>query len=351
MEFIYRKTPGLVYDMLQILTMKISNVSQWIEEESAFAFKRKYTVYEDYMLSQFPDLSADLFVFFYRKNEEDVSYFQKVFGRLIEDKKEKICKEDFIEYLKDVETIKTDLFDYLLDQDEMVEAGKLEPQFIAETIEQQTDLSHKMKHMLLHFFLSIDACIEELRNIFDRYYQILEAEYEKRAEEILQRLEDTDMHQLALETGLVSWLNQNEMPLEQHRCMVSFTLLFKSSLWLGCFEESCIIAGEAYDQIEEEEPEQPVDMEKVGKALGDETRIQLIDLLLREGRKGIVQLEAQTGVSLNNLVYHLDIMKQGSVLTTYGKRRYYSYGVNIKTLQKCVEEMQEWIRGTKLMEG
>ena len=350
MEFIYRKTPGLVYDMLQILTMKISNVIRWIEEESVSAYEKKHTVYEDYMLSLFPEPSSDLFVFFYRKNEGDSPYFLQIFSRLIQDKKEKIRKEDFIEYLMDVETIKADLFVYLLDQDEMIETRKLDSQYIAETIEQQTDLNHKMKHMLLHFFLSIDACMEEMRDTFDRYYQILEAEYEKRSEEVLERLEDMDMNQLALETGLVSWLIQNEMPLEKHRCMVSFTMIIKPSLWLGCFEESCIVAGEAYDQIDEEEPEQPIDMEKVGKALGDETRIQLIDLLLREGQMSIMQLEAQTGVSLNNLVYHLDIMKQAAVLTTYGKRRYYSYGVNTKTLQQCVREIQEWIRGTKLLE-
>ena len=79
-------------------------------------------------------------------------------------------------------------------------------------------------------------------------------------------------------------------------------------------------------------------MNKVFKALNDETRRQIIELL-KEGEMNAGEIAEKFDISKPSISHHLDILKQAELITGTKKGQFVKYTLNTTIL----EELLTWI--------
>ena len=114
MQIVFKRTPGLIYDVYQALTMKLNGQSKWNSRLTNHENKQKAMIDMEYKLSQLEDPNPELAVFFYQKEPGVTNFFYEVILEVMNRSDENMTKEDIIEYLSYREHLKKRLCQYYL---------------------------------------------------------------------------------------------------------------------------------------------------------------------------------------------------------------------------------------------
>lgn len=79
-------------------------------------------------------------------------------------------------------------------------------------------------------------------------------------------------------------------------------------------------------------------MNALFKALNDETRRQIVDLL-KEKDRNAGEIAAQFNISKPSISHHLDLLKQADLITSEKKGQFVEYSLNTSIL----EDLLSWI--------
>lgn len=346
MEIVFRRTPGLIYDVYQALTMKLNDRNNWIRRLGDGENKEKIIIDMDYCLNQLQDPNPELAVFFKQKDEKSTNFFYEIFLTIMQESDETVTQDSFTEYLKQEDRIKNELCQYYLG----CEVDYTDMHCLTQAIINTPEMDEQSKFLLLSFFINDGRYLEELREIFATYCEAMEHFYEARANALLIKQE----HFCAEEAcaGL-----KQELPIrkrgrkkEIQKCVVSFVLFNENAYWsLSKNEEEVwFIIGDQYVEPVERATIQKVDMEKFGNALGDKNRIKIINIILTEGEKSSAEIAARLNIALNTVGYHLEIMKKANLLCSRNQGKTAYYWLNIPVCHMAAWELHQWVLGENL---
>lgn len=341
MEFVYRRNPGILYDVIQILIMKLNHTARWNKEITS---KEAQKFYMTYVLSLFDDPAPELFLFFYRMDDGADSYMEYVFRRMLQAHPDDLSQEDFVNGFSLCERVRQEVSEFYFGPG----LAQMALPEIAEEIKRNPQLDFTMKQRVLQFYINPEGCVEKLTAVLDLYYRQIENEYVMRSNEILRRMNEVSVSKVAGLLGLEERIGLLRMRQAKPWVVLSFTLFVKTALWADVDDHVFLIVGEEYMQGIEEKPEPALEVEKLGQALGDTTRVKCMELLVKEGEMTAQDLMRKLGVSAKKMQYHLDVLRQARLLNEQSRGRTIAYWVNQETCRRFAEMLDGWIRGDAL---
>jgi len=344
MQIVFKRTPGLIYDVYQALTMKLNDRSKWISRLAEDENKQKSMIEMEYKLSQLEDPSPELAVFFYQKEAGATNFFHEVIAEVMNRSDENMTKDAVMEYLLYREQMKEKLCQYYLG--DSVDYHDIRA--LAQAIDASKDIEESIKFLLLSFYIHDVSYLENLRRIFQSYYNEILKIYEARANELILKQESFSPEQACARQEPT--IRKRGRKKEIQKCIVSFVLFYENVFWYlnKTEEEVWFIIGDQYIEPEEEEEKLQVNMEKFGNALADQHRINIIKILLNEGEKSSAELAGRLNIAVNTVGYHVDIMKKAKLLSYHNQGKTAYYRINNKLCRMATWKLQEWILGEEL---
>ncbi len=201
---------------------------------------------------------------------------------------------------------------------------------------------------MLSFYIHDTSYLEDLRRIFQIYYDEILKIYEARANELILKQESFRPEEACARQEPT--IRKRGRKKEIQKCVVSFVLFYENVFWYlnKTEEEVWFIIGDQYREAEEEEEELQINMEKFGNALADQHRINIIKILLSEGEKSSAELAGRLNLAVNTVGYHVDIMKKAKLLSFHNQGKTAYYRINTKLCRLATWKLQEWILGEEL---
>lgn len=344
MEVLFRRAPGIVYDLSQIFVTKLNDKSKWINRVIDIESKESDVNYIEFWRDQFADPDPVLAVFFYLKNENAQTYFSQIFNTVIDYSGEMVSKEDFLTYFSMDSRVKREVLEFYLGEE--FDINNLRE--IAAKINANSEYDNDFKLLLLSFVINCDQVLDKMRTTFSRYYDQAEAIFEERANELLKRQEELNMSDVC--TYIVDTVKKRGRRKELRRSVVSMTLFSKYTFWYTNRNETgWFVIGEFYGQekrVQDIEPK--LDMSVFGTSMGDKNRAGIIKLLLENDELNSSEIAIKLNVAINTIAYHLDIMKTAKILAHHNEGKTAYYSINTVTCEKAKEQIMEWILGENL---
>ncbi len=84
---------------------------------------------------------------------------------------------------------------------------------------------------------------------------------------------------------------------------------------------------------------------KILKALSDNTRLKILEILLLEGEMCVEDIIKKTKTTNSNISFHLTILKNAFLVKSKKKGKWVFYSINLKELQK----VKNWL--TKVLKS
>lgn len=79
----------------------------------------------------------------------------------------------------------------------------------------------------------------------------------------------------------------------------------------------------------------------VSRALGDETRLQILHLLLTRGETCVCELMETLGTTQSNVSFHLTTLKHAGLITDKKMGKWVFYSINLKALEQYCASLSE----------
>lgn len=340
MEVKFYRNPGLFYDLYHILLMKLNTRAKWLERVANAGHEQKDAEYIDACLKEFEDPNPELAIFFFIKNRRTECYFLNIFTDILAKQQEEMQLADFIAYLDDTDRIRKEICAFYLgknvDYQNILE--------VSQTIYHSETLKETMKFQLLHFFADPRFFIEMLQECLRIYMEKLETIYAEREAEL--KRSEQEFRLSALIKGYESMIGRSAVREDCEMLKISMVAVSKNIVFKD-LELDWFILGYDHAITLKNELNTKIDIEKFGNAMGDQNRIRIIEYLLKEGELSGGDLAKRLGIALNTASYHLDIMQDAYMLCSrnLGKATY--YWLNIRTCEKAILYLNEWIRKGK----
>lgn len=346
MEVVFRRTPGIMWDLSRIMVMKLNDPEKWMDMLAMSDHPEKDRIYVDYWLSVFGDPHRDITPIFYIRKPGMECYFDDMLRNLIVEKGEELAKEDLIGYLSDTKRIRKELCLYFLGKD--VSGGDLES--ISEQISQNTDLEVSIRMQLLSLMINLEEDMQNFVRLFNAAYDQMQREYEKRANELLDWQEHLDIPAIAKHVDTTGGVKRRGRRRELRRMIVSFVLFSKWTMWQFTHDATWVVVGTEFKPYVPKTVKQPVNIEKIGNALADDNRIKIIESILEDGAQSCVELCDKLDIAINTVMYHMEILKQARILIYHHSNGKACYCVNTQILKDTRDTLYSWVRGDELIE-
>ena len=341
MEYVFRRTPGVIFDLMQLLIMKLNDQGKWSKQ---ITYSEDSLSYISYVLSQYPNPAPELFIFFYRLDDNSESYFESLFRKLLQEHPTDLLKEDFINFLACKDRVHFEVNRFYFG--ESVDYRDLEQ--VTEAIKKNKKLDFVMKQRILQFYINPESCINKLIEVFDSYYKRVIEEYEQKANAILKRQENLNVTAVLDSLEIRDQVAELEATSERAKGIVSCTQIVKTALWHNIDRFLFLIVGEIDPYEVEEVTETTADLEKMGNAISEEHRVKVIELIMKYGGMTALEISRKLGLTGKKTQYHLDILRHCGALRTTSKGKTNYYWINVEAWQQVVDILKSWVRGDQL---
>lgn len=350
MDVYFQSVPGIVYDLMQILTGKLNEDDKWMSQVADTKGEEKEIPYIKFWQDQFEKPVSQLAVFFYLKGKDaNSNYFYQIFMDRLKKCGIDVDKEDFMDYLSDHERIKKEICEFYfkkeVDYDDLI--------CISREVNGCHKLDENMKFLLLSFFIDSDLYIQKLRETFSKYFDQINGIYEAKATELRKRQEECrenlDIASICKKASISSKKKGSKQ--EIRRSIVSLAVINKTALWsLINRGTGWLILGEDYYESLPEQQKTKLDVQLFCDAIADQNRIKAIELMLAEGEQSSGDLARKLNVAANTISYHMDVMRKGQLIKSRGagRLRQTVYWLNPEIFSQMVDLMRKWIQGENL---
>lgn len=334
------KAPGYVYDLLYIFFFHF-NKEQYVKLFSTTEEERSRT---QKLLEPFLPCSDDLYVFFHALDHgrclASVQYFSKYIGDLAEDPP----VETFIDRITEKnELVRRVLKFYFFKYSEAEISAILNtPGRVFETVK-NSSYSDTEKLRLYEFFLSPDYYIDVLRRELTQKSLAFSAYYEKNFETIKNLFEGLTYEALSEQTSHLKEIVDPQKPkkalylsfcLLNDRHESTYTVKSKSIKLLGVNRLGAVDTPDTFD----------VNLEAVGNALNDESRIQMLDMMLSRGRIVCKDLERAFNFSGSTAYHHLMLLTKSRLVLAEPEGKIVYYRINPAAVKKTIEQLERFLK-------
>lgn len=326
----FLREPGYIFDLFFLFTLKF-NKEYCLTNFINYNKSSDDTDYYNRLLKDFPEISDELILFFYIKNNGKsliTEYYYEPY------------KVDFIsgkynlsiiqDALSDYEQVKENLIRfYFMDIDEVTLLECKSSILAVNKLIKDSDYSGDLKSALYSFFIEPSSIIRKLSYELMQKELILSQKYDENYK-LLNELQQNFNFDI-LSDGLKNFNNQNGNIDCFDEVYITFCLYNKNCIKTLYFDnESIVILGFDYIDlieyliIQNRLPE----LETFGNAVSETNRIGILDLMLQKGEITIKDLEQEFGFTGTNAYYHLSLMIKAGMLRTRNKGRTVLYSIN-----------------------
>lgn len=336
MNVVFRKNPGFLYDVCQIIMCKTAKHESWIDLYVAGRRSAVDVRELEHILDQFSPINRYLLLLGYRDRKKG-SLIGSIFHEFMLSSTTPWDIENFVQYISQIDTLKQHIVNYYFDAPQN--------ENILEQISQSTNLDLEIQNLLYNFFL-----------FPERYTQVIVTEVQKVICS-MQQYHTKNLAQLldCQENFNYDLLMQDNSPFAKKRkwdhgmkiCYVSFSLVGKyTGLRHRQGTEGWLILGHDYNRTYDETIDPNVDVAAFGNAFGDQLRVRIIEEIVKNGEMTLADLAKELGVVNTIVVYHLDILKRENLLLHRYQGRKVLYCLNQAQVSKGIQAIKTLCGGT-----
>jgi ArsR family transcriptional regulator len=86
----------------------------------------------------------------------------------------------------------------------------------------------------------------------------------------------------------------------------------------------------------------------VSRALGDETRLRILNVLVERGETCVCELMETLGTTQSNVSFHLTVLKNAGLIADQKIGKWMFYSINLKALERHLEGLRAMFNKTRL---
>lgn len=337
------KQPGYVYDLMFVFYLKY-NTEYCMENFVSSQKKAEQQSFYEQILKDFTPLSDDLYVFFHALKNGKCFLSNQYFGRykkhFINDYNVAFLQNKLSNYSKVVKRLLNFYF-YELSAEE-IEEYLVSQEKLFDLIK-SSEYSFEEKSHLYEFFVNPVSYIQKLQyellaqevklaTYYEKHYNRIFDVYNSLSVDILvEQLEPIDDYGFLKDEGQQLYL--------------SFCLL--NQLFINClFTEDAGVAllGINYlDSVVNLQSKQPmVKLDEFGSALGEESRVRMLDFMLEREEITCKDLERTFNFSGSTAYHHLTILLRYGVVKTRNEGKTVLYSVNQTHFDAVVKALKKY---------
>lgn len=343
MQVKFRRMPGMIFDWISILSLKCNSREKWMSSVVIDGSETEDMTYIDYWKDQFPDPEEMLQLFFYLPDQSKASYAIKLFEDSMLERRGDITLESFLEKIQNTEELVKDLSQFYLHHT----VTGLSALKVGESI-RQSELPKEIQFLLLEFLITPESFIDSICDCFNSYHEIMSQIHQQQGKEVLGWQEKVGEPELmecyyafhdpgkrATKSSLIQIKEINYSV----SLIMKYTLLFKTA------ENSWAILGKNYEQRLRAKKMKQTSIEKLGNAVGDKSRVAIMEFIMKEGEKNSNEVAKKLGIALNTAVYHLEVMRKAKLLCSHSVGKGVYFWINPESCLNAAEAFQRWAKG------
>ncbi len=349
MDVKFKRDPGLIYDIISMLIMKLNPKEKWVSTVVNSSHENGDLTYYNYWMDQFDEPDQRLLLFVYRKDTRALTFLSIFFKDQLKKNSFQLDLDIIFQELNDADTMFQKIFHFYLQEEA---SASIRPAEVAEKIYNRNDLSDDIRFFLLNFSVNKKPYIDCLKELITNYYNQFCESYGLRANELLLLHENLYMPDLQKIMSL--HLNSSDSDAEiEHQwnslktISISFCLFMKNGIWITLLDDAhgwCIL-GQNYAETLLIDINFKISPEAIGNAIGDRHRERIVGIILEHGEQSSGDIAKKLGLALNTVTYHLDIMKKANLLCSRNQGKSTFYWINSKTCEEASRMFKIWARG------
>lgn len=347
MQVYFKQTPGIVYDLGQILLMKLNTREKWLDPNLDPTSRDEELSYINYWLNEFKTPSKGLRVFFYLKNPSSTTFFESFMCRALNTFGPDITHEQIIDLLSEPEEIAKEVANFYFNFEKNVNTFSLES--IAEELRQHEEISDDLKFDLLSFFINTNEVVHELKIVFYQYYVQLDKIYEQHSRELSRWEVNLGIDDTLVRSGFRVSGRKNVRKTDRE-FVFSPALFARNDFWFHDDQIGWYVLGVRFKEALENGRKMRLDLAGFGMAISEQMRITILELLLEHPDLNQTQIARELGYGPSAQMYNIDWLRRTNVIYNPPTKRGKKYRANVELLKRVVAEMESWVRGDTLRE-
>lgn len=327
-SFQYNPEPGIVSDIIKLLTIKLNPKGTWAPLSTlANSFDSDVEYIENFS-KEFCVKYSKLLLFFYKMPNHPATFMsEKLIDHLKQDFNN-FSLSTFLSALLDPRHFKNDLFSYYLGIQDYTRI-KIEP-----IVRKSNILPDKIKILLLGYLLDSETYLRHLSTQMENFYNILYPYHASPntdfvlTEETINRLIDAHFS------------NPIELKQELSGITFSYSYCFSIPHHLFCNFHSenpwLIFAPASLQTIRQNDTDcTPLSITEIARALSDPTRITILQLLFSHEYLSIKDLLPHVKCSRSTLSHHLALLENTNLILSQTQDTIKKYKCNSVGFQKA----------------
>lgn len=345
MQSKFRKTPGMLFDWISMMSLKLNEREKWLYSTVNAGEENEDLAYISYWMQRFPAPDEMLLLFFYLPDRMTPSCLMTLFETTMKDKKGKVEAEEIWRKIADITLMKELVAQYYFH----CSASCLKIEEIGELI-RRIHLEGNLRFLLLEFFINPRTFLVSLQRWARVYYEEIETIYYQAADEILTWQERMGEQEL---TECLTYFYDSKkpgnakLPSEVKEIIYSVSVMMKNTLLVNAGSTSWCILGKEYHHFIQKSKEEQMSIDQLGNAVGDRNRAAIMEYIMAHGETSSVEIAKSFGIALNTASYHLEVMKKAKLLNSYTKGKTTCFWINPPACLTAAKEFQRWARGKR----
>lgn len=314
--FKYLPEPGITYDIIRLLYVKLNATSIWKETLTRIDHQDQHIKYIYQQTECLPDPDNDLSIFVYIPTNRKKTFISSIADRLVENDIASYSVSDLFMYLNETDIVKHDLFSYYLGEQEYDMMG------FESQLRSIKTIPDKIKLLLFGFSYNASTFIQKLIETIKNYH------FQMNLSPLLDlpSTETLDQFTNLLLGGVVDHVTADEITVYYSLCKCTPVFLLsnynsKNPMFISTLET-------IHEKVSNESSFTAHELLLLLQALDDKSRLDIIRLLKIEDELSTYDISQRLNLSLTATKYHLAILKKANMISFKRSNRNTHYTYN-----------------------
>lgn len=336
-NFTYYPDPGIAYDISKMLLIKLNPSSTWVDIFTSPGSIKNDIKYIQSCADVLPAPKSELLIFSFIPSNQKTTFLSFVISNLLDSGIHNFSISQLSSYLNNYALVKNELLHFYLDSPN---PDNLDIDY---AIRNNRTLPDKLKILLLTFLMNPQKYISSLINVINLYY----SEIKNLVHPITKNTDLPKFFKLLTNRYIPEYKSAGSSP------------IFTEIAYSLCYCVPDYLIAEFYtdppyfistgmtitDFIQaQEEPLTFLQLIDSCHAMGDKTRISILNLLLIQTNITIAEISEKIGLTLTATKYHLSLLQKADLLSTSRVHRKIAYSFNpdgFKKIKSLLDLMEK----------
>ena len=329
--FKYYPDPGITYDIIRMLYVKLNACSIWKETLTTIDYREDHIRFIEEHAKLFPEPNSDLSLFFFIPSNKRKTFLSSILEQLITENFSAYSISDLITFLNNTPHISSILFSYYLGE------HNYNARDFEYHLRSNKTIPDKIKLLLFGFHYNPETYTSKLcQTIYDYYLKIVN-------EFSTDQIPNNDLIKyvnLASEIKPSPNTRYNEVLYSLCRCTPRLAMSGYSQDNFFFISTSDTISEKVNNKLEYS----TLELLEAIHSLDDQYRLEIIQLLKSNTSLTPLEISEKLKLSLTATKYHLSILKKTNIIMfkRINRTTYYSYNSNgFKSILKALENFEK----------